>query len=182
MKNASSATYNGGPPPRITMVPRSQPVTKPDQSTVRSANPRIARMVLRAIHGQAIDGCITEPTNGRRPIAASIAADAAGTVKLSLSPRGSDSTSAANNVAATIAFRFGLPKNLAIAYAAAPPMMTNAIVPPQLLSRFHGSLAIGIAAPTGVDEPSPNAISPQAPAAGEMCQLKMRISAHTAAG
>src|SRR5438105_15905144 len=164
------------------IAPRIQPATAPEMSTLGSSHPAMARTVLTAIHGQAIVGC-ADDANGAMLTAASTPAATNGTLTLSLRPSGSDSANAAATIASSNASILGWPsKSIAIANAAAPPMIRNASMPPQLFCRFHGSGAIGVARPTSVAEPSPKAISTHATAAISMCQLKTTMSAQTAAG
>ena len=76
----------------------------------------------------------------------------------------------------------GPPKKRVMANAAPPPNSRKASDPPTLFSVFHGRRESGSARPISVAKPSPKAMITHATAAISMCQLKMRISASTAAG
>src|SRR5438067_6646698 len=182
MKNASSATYSGGPPPRMRMHPRTHPATAPETSTPRIAYPPMANTVLTTIHGHAIGGGADSATIGLMAIAASTAAAMDGTVTLSSIPSGSVSAIALTISAAAMATSCGAPNTRAIPNAATPPKRMNAAKPPHDFAAFHGSGATGIRFPITVPNPSPNAISTHATAAISMCQLKTTTSTSTANG
>ena len=95
---------------------------------------------------------------------------------------GSVSAIAAITTAMATAVYAGPPKKRAMAKAAPPPNSRKASDPPTLFSAFHGRRESGTARPISVAKPSPKAMITHPTAAISMCQLKMRISASTAAG
>src|SRR2546425_13174801 len=105
----------------MTTHPSNQPATAPEMSTLRNAKPAMASTVLTMIHGQAIGGGAERPTIGLMAIAARTAAAMNGTVTLSSSPSGSDSTMALTSTAAAMATSCGAPNRRAMANAAGPP-------------------------------------------------------------
>src|SRR5213076_1555041 len=102
----------------------------------------MARTVFARIQLQRMGG-ITGAASGAMPSVASAVPAANGTVMLSFTPSARLSAIAAASVATSSVTGSTSPNHAAMPNAAAPPAMTNAISPPQLLFGFHGRREIG---------------------------------------